>query len=133
MTLHLSQGHWQTMLAEVQGGWPEEACGLLAGQAGAVEAVLPATNALHSATRYRLAPEEQIRLLVQIEAAGQALVGIYHSHPNGPATPSPTDLEEADYPETVYLIWSPAGASWLCRGFYIQRGQAIEVRLEVDE
>jgi len=64
-------------------------------------------------------PQEQVRIFLSLEKLGWDLLAIYHSHPNGPDHPSPTDLAEAAYPETVYLIWFPREGEWACRGFFI--------------
>ena len=62
------------------------------------------TNVLHSAVRYRIDPAEQLAGLQPDRRSGLELVGIYHSHPNGPDGLA-TDIAEAYYPEAVYLIW----------------------------
>jgi proteasome lid subunit RPN8/RPN11 len=41
---------------------------------------------------------------------GEALYAIYHSHLQGPARPSPTDIEQAAYPEALHLIIALRGA-----------------------
>jgi proteasome lid subunit RPN8/RPN11 len=124
---------WQIMLSHVSEGAPEEACGLLGGKIcedryQAIEAI-PTVNILHSTERYQVAPQEQLQAFVHFEKQGLELVAIYHSHPRGPETPSPTDIAEAYYPETVYLIWSSQGNEWKCRGFLIQRGQVREIKI----
>ena len=64
---------------------------------------------------------------MEIDQNGWELVGIYHSHPNGPDKPSVTDIQEAYYPDVVYMILSPDGETWRCRGFRIQDGKFDEV------
>lgn len=112
---------------------PEEACGLLSGrnEAGVyrVTAVIPVANELRSPVRYRMEPQAQIDAFNQIDAQGLELVGIYHSHPAGPPNPSPTDIAEAYYPETVYLIWSALADGWGCRAFLIQDRQVTPVKI----
>lgn len=115
---------------------PEEACGLLAGKTlGQVEKVFPVANRLHSPSRFEMDPREQLRAFIDIEAAGLELCAIYHSHPLGPAAPSPTDLTEFAYPGVVYLIWAPEqpGPSpvWDARGFLLDDRVVIEIRLQV--
>jgi proteasome lid subunit RPN8/RPN11 len=112
---------------------PEEACGLLAGLGDEVQAVYPVTNALHSPVRFRMEPAEQLKAFLEIEERGLELVGIYHSHPNGPDMPSPTDVKEAYYPEVVYVIVIRDGGGWRCRGYHIHEGQFREVSLQVDD
>ena len=109
---------------------PLEACGLLAGKNGRVEEVLAVRNAAASPVRYRMEPRAQLRAFEQIDAAGQELLAVFHSHPKGPSVPSPTDIKEAAYP-VVQIIWSPVGRRWHARGFWIENGHAAEVPLDL--
>jgi [CysO sulfur-carrier protein]-S-L-cysteine hydrolase len=134
-TITISQAAMQRMRRDVVQRAPEEACGLLSGQIEAgiyrVAAIIPTTNELHSPVRYRIDPHEQIAAFNQIDAQGLELVGIYHSHPAGPAVPSPTDIAEAFYPQAVYLIWSASAGEWQCSASLIQDGQVIPVEISV--
>ena len=80
-----------------------------AGEEGpAVRAVrfYPGTNGAASATRYTMPPEEVLAAFEDMAARTWRLGAIVHSHPRGPATPSPTDLREAYYPEALMVIVS---------------------------
>ena len=66
----------------------------------------PGTNGAASATRYTMPPEEILAAFADMDAHRWRLGAIVHSHPRGPATPSPTDLREAFYPEAVMAIVS---------------------------
>lgn len=126
--IKISATHWKKMREHVASLAPEEACGLAAGLNGVVLEVYPITNLLHSPVRYRMEPQEQFKVLQEIDRLGWELLAIYHSHPEGPAFPSPTDIAEAYYPEAIYIIWSPDGGTWSGRGFKIdnhQLGQAV--------
>ncbi|MCI0521894.1 MAG: M67 family metallopeptidase [Chloroflexi bacterium] len=122
----------EQMRAEVERWKPEEACGLLAGRGGRVEAALPVENALHSATRYRMEPQQQLEAMTLLDERGWELCAIYHSHPNGPDAPSPTDIAEAYIPEAVYILWFRRGEGWAWRGFWIQEGQARPADVAVE-
>jgi proteasome lid subunit RPN8/RPN11 len=127
---------WQTMRDQVARWAPEEACGLLAGQTqGQVEKVFPVANRLHSPSRFEMDPHEQLRAFIDIETAGLELLAIYHSHPLGPAEPSPTDFAEFAYPGVVYLIWAPEQpyplSAWNARGFLLDDREVNEIRLQV--
>ena len=126
---------WQQMRLDVIHRAPEEACGLVAGDIRPdcyqARVVFPITNELHSPVRFRLAGLEHLEAFNQMDAQGQDLVGIYHSHPQGPDEPSPTDIAEAQYPESVYLIWSKTGGEWLCLGYRILDGQLHAVAIIV--
>ena len=110
---------------------PEEACGLLAGRDGVVTRAVPIENAAHSPVRYRMEPRAQVGELLSIEALGLDLLGIYHSHPNGPAVPSPTDQAEVYDPETLVLVWCSGSQGWSARAFALRGGSSTEVSLEI--
>lgn len=127
----LSTPHREHMYREVLLHAPEEACGIVAGTAGRSRMVFPIENVLHSPHRFRMHPQQQLRVFYRLEDAGWDLLGIYHSHPQGPATPSRTDLAEAAYPEAIHLIWSPTGGEWGCRAFLIDAQGWREVPIRV--
>ena len=117
----------ECLLAHAQAEAPNEACGLLVGRGSTVERVYPMENAEHSRIAYRLNPEEQYRVFMEMEEAGQEMVAIYHSHPRSPAYPSARDVQLAFYPEVVYVIVSltePGRPVW--RAFRIQEGEIAE-------
>ena len=129
--LWITPDQFHLMQADVDSRAPEEACGIVAGKAGRVLKVYPASNALHSPVRYQLEPKEQLKIFNEIDELGWDLLGIYHSHPNGPFHPSATDIQEAYYPETVYLIWAQSGEEWDYMGFHIRDGTFTEVPIYI--
>lgn len=118
------------MLSHVLGCLPEEACGLLGGWPDEAAKVIAVENELHSPVRFRMKPLEQLHALLEIEAGGMEVVGIYHSHPGGPPVPSPTDIAEFSYPGALTLIWAPAGEGWELRAYRIEGNQASPVEIE---
>jgi proteasome lid subunit RPN8/RPN11 len=121
------------MTAHAQACWPDEACGLLAGLDGVVRRVYVVENVLHSAWEYQMDPRAQVRVMLEIEAAGWELSGIFHSHPQGPPAPSATDVARSYYPDCVHVILAPEGGVWRGRGFLIVEGQVDEIALNVLE
>jgi proteasome lid subunit RPN8/RPN11 len=109
---------------------PLEACGLLAGLNRRVELRIGVSNADQSPVRFHMEPLQQWRAFQRIESSGLELLSIYHSHPNGPDRPSPTDIAEAMYP-VVQIIWYRNEGKWRARGFRIEAGEVREVALEV--
>lgn len=111
---------------------PQEACGLISGyriDGGltlVANRVYPTRNLNGSATSYRVSPEDQLRIMLDIENAGFELVGIYHSHPNGRAYPSITDVEQAFYPNVVYLIVGMKDGIEV-RGYHIENPCLAEI------
>jgi proteasome lid subunit RPN8/RPN11 len=127
--LILSRNHWQAMRRHVSRCLPLEACGLLAGKNGRVDSTLGISNEERSPVRFRMEPRAQWRAFQRFEAAGLDLVGIYHSHPNGPDHLSPTDIAEALYPVTQ-VIWFRVNGRWQSRAFKILGGEVTDVTLE---
>jgi proteasome lid subunit RPN8/RPN11 len=127
--IRLTNKHWKIMHDDVLRCLPEEACGLLGGTEGVVLSVFPATNILHSPFRFKIDPHEHLRIFLWLEENEQELIGIYHSHPYGPPTPSLTDLNEFAYPGVINIIWSPLGDDWQARAFCYDDGFIEEVYL----
>ena len=115
------------MRRDVNARLPFEACGLVGGKQQRVLDIFPIANALHSPVRFRMEPAEQVRVVLDLEGRGWDMLAIYHSHPNGPDHPSPTDLMEAAYPEAANLIWTFQTGEWLCRGFLISKNHFTEI------
>ena len=67
---------------------PNECCGLIGGVDGRAARIFRARNAEASPFRYVVDPRDQIRIMGEIEEAGEELVGIYHSHTRSAAYPS---------------------------------------------
>ncbi len=119
------------LLAEAQREPEIECCGLLAGHGGMISVLLPAKNALRSATQFEIAPAELFPLFRRMRAERLDHLGIYHSHPRGENFPSPRDIERAFYPSAAYFIVSPrADAPRPIRAFRIVDGQARELMVE---
>ena len=129
-SITLTKEQLQKMIAHIDSHAPLEACGLLAGRDSKVESVLEVTNQAQSPVRCVMDPIEQLHALEWIDANGLDLLGIFHSHPTGPETVSPTDIAQAAY-AVVYIILAPVGSSWQARGFWIEDGAYSEVALQV--
>jgi [CysO sulfur-carrier protein]-S-L-cysteine hydrolase len=108
---------------------PNECCGLLGGNGDFIATAYPLHNTAESPeSRYFAAPEDLFAAMRQIRAAGQDLLGIYHSHPRTSAYPSPTDVELAFYPEAIYFIISLANETVL-QAFKIIGSEIQEVEI----
>ena len=94
--------------------YPHESCGVLLGRrrggAGEVGEVLRCANARADASlgRYEIDPRELLAAQKRARARGDEIVGFYHSHPDHPARPSPTDLAEAHWLGCSYVVTAVA-------------------------
>src|SRR5262245_10964697 len=118
------------MIDHARATLPNEACGLLVGRNGQASRFVPTENTLRSETEYEIVPDFLDATFGFLSDAGEELVGIFHSHPQGPARPSNRDLERAYYPEVVHVIVSLADPESPQIGcFRIIDSQAYEVEL----
>ncbi len=95
------------MLAHARHARPDECCGLLVGEGRRVDIAVPLSNIdPKPRTGFRIDPAEHIavRRILRRVTPGRDIVGVYHSHPAGPARPSPRDIHESNYPEWLYAI-----------------------------
>jgi proteasome lid subunit RPN8/RPN11 len=107
-----------------------ECCGLLAGRDGVITDICPATNARRSATVYEIEPRELFDLFRILRAKGLTHLGQYHSHLTTENAPSPTDIEQAGYPDHPYFIVSLLpDAPKLVRAFSIRGGEVRELEI----
>src|SRR3954471_23971125 len=105
---------------------PNECCGLIGGSKGVAKTVYRARNAEASPLRYNLDPQDQFRIMTEMEERGEELSAIYHSHTASPAYPSQTDINLAAYPDALYLIVSLAAGEKELRGYRIEDGEVTE-------
>jgi proteasome lid subunit RPN8/RPN11 len=92
--------------------YPEEGCGFLLGTVteGGVNRVTATHRTANRepeaarARRYQITPADYRAADQAAREQGLDVVGFYHSHPDHPAEPSPTDLAEATFPGYTYVI-----------------------------
>lgn len=120
------------LIAHAREEAPNECCGLIGGNDGVAMTVYRARNAEASPLRYNLDPQDQFRIMTEMEERGEELAAIYHSHTASPAYPSQTDINLAAYPDALYLIVSLAEGERELRGYRIDDGEVTEVELEFD-
>ena len=109
--VHLTPEAMAIIVRLAQKEFPNEVCGFLIGDAGdlflperRITAVISAENTTVDRTNsYKIDPREWRKAEAHAQCQNQAILGIYHSHPNGSATPSKIDTESA-WPELIYLI-----------------------------
>jgi [CysO sulfur-carrier protein]-S-L-cysteine hydrolase len=132
--VRIAQALIDEIVAHAREDAPNECCGMVAGLDGRATRVHRARNAEESPLRYTIHPQDQIRIMIEIEERGEELAAIYHSHTKTPPEPSQTDVNLADnWPDPLYLICSledPASPS--VKGFEIRGGGVEEAELDVD-
>jgi proteasome lid subunit RPN8/RPN11 len=113
---------------------PNECCGLIGAENGELTTLYRAKNSQPSPFSYNLDPQDQFRIMREMEDRGEELAVIYHSHTKSEASPSQTDINLATYPDALYVIVSLKEGEATPRGFWIDRdaGSFEEEALVVD-
>ena len=84
---------------------PREACGLLFGEDDAITAMQVVDNVAEDPERrFEIDPRALFAALRAERAGGPRLIGYWHSHPGGDATPSITDAAMAAPDGKLWLI-----------------------------
>ena len=111
MTLRISSTLLERLIAEAQAS-SDEICGLLFGTMEEIQHTLPCSNvAPHPETGFELDPAELIAAHKAERAGGPKIIGCYHSHPTGTASPSPRDAAAAAEDGSIWLILAGTAAS----------------------
>lgn len=108
--LKLRKDLYEKMLKHCEDGLPNESCGLIAGTVDGdvktVEKVYLLTNIDASREHFSMDPKEQLAAVKDARAAGLAMLGNFHSHPESPSRPSEEDKRLAYDSTAEYLILS---------------------------
>ena len=131
--LQISVANQQKIIAHLGSTLPHEGCGFLSGVGARVVGVWPVENLAASPTHFRMEPAAQVAALLAIESAGETLLAIYHSHPQGPMQLSAQDVIEAYDPSLIQVLGVPNGDAWQLQAFEITDGKVTEVQLLDDD
>ena len=99
----------EKMKAHLAGSYPDEGCGILAGDdSGSIEEVFSTVNGSvteRSTGHYEIDPLTMFELETKAEEKGYSILGFYHSHPDCPPMMSSEDKEYM-IPNMLYVIAS---------------------------
>lgn len=107
MNVHIGRLAWDAVRAHCcEPPVDVEKCGIIAGAPGgpAMRPVRMANALATEAGRYAFDPAEQLAVWADLDDRGEDPIVVYHSHPFGPAYPSPGDIALALDPAPVHLI-----------------------------
>lgn len=103
-----------------------ECCGILRGEGDRVSALELAQNVAADPTRhFEIDPAALFSAAKDVRSGGIPVLGFFHSHPNGMAVPSPTDIAQAAPDKHIWLIiaagaitaWQPVVVGAQVTGF----------------
>ena len=131
------------IVAHARAEAPNEGCGIIVGDrpaadGGVARRWVALANEAHSPVRYTIDPDDLLRLTIETDDADEVFWAIVHSHVASPARPSPTDLRESHYPDSLYILVSlstpeaDAGGEPSVRAWRIVDGGVHEVAVSID-
>ncbi len=111
----LTAAQHQFLIAAACGASPHECCGLIIGhkekQDWFVDDLAASENLSPTPTRnFEVDMRLRLRLQKELRGTGRLIIGHYHSHPDGSATPSATDLKSAWEDDMVWIIMAVEAA-----------------------
>jgi [CysO sulfur-carrier protein]-S-L-cysteine hydrolase len=108
VVLSIRQAILDGIVAHARRDHPDEACGVVAGPAGADEPtrLIEMQNAARSMTFYEFDSMEYLKVWRELDDRDEEPVVIYHSHTATEAYPSRTDISFAGWPQAHYLLVS---------------------------
>ena len=97
----------QNLLHHAQLTPEQEVCGLISSQNNIPQHCYPIKNTADKPESFfNLDAQQQIQAMANMRDNNEQLFAIYHSHPTAPAIPSNEDIEQANYPDALYIIIS---------------------------
>src|SRR5215469_16715180 len=114
--LRIPRAIYNSIRAHGEETYPHECCGVLL--APPIQPAAPSIRVIASAVRagntrldsaynrYEIAPIELVKIEREARRQGLEIVGFYHSHPDHPSHWSATDLAEAHWIGSSYVITS---------------------------
>jgi proteasome lid subunit RPN8/RPN11 len=105
--ISIESAAWKTMVDHAESTFPKEGCGVMVGVEGVVRSAVPLPNVYEGAQEdfFVMDPKDLARVDEQARAAGESVIGVFHSHPNCDAYFSKRDLEHS-CPWFSYLVLS---------------------------
>lgn len=126
--LCLTRETYLRIVGQAYDGLPDEACGLLGGDAARDLASIfyPTDNIARSTRVYTVDPKQHLRADRDAEGRGLSIIGVFHSHTRTEAYPSPTDVAQAPDPTWHYVIVSLRNGAPSLRSYRIADGNISE-------
>lgn len=129
--LRIASHHLARIGEEARFALPRECCGLLLGRetidGWQVTELVTSPNVAPADRHDRFEIDPQILIAVQkrLRREGGAMIGVYHSHPNGRATPSDTDLAQAWQIGKIWVIAALSADTPLSLGAFLRTDTAF--------
>jgi proteasome lid subunit RPN8/RPN11 len=128
----LEKKYADEMIAHAHREVPNECCGIMAGVNNKVVKFYQTINTERNPARYRIDSQQMFAIYKEIRENGWEISGIYHSHVQTAAYPSPADTKSAVLSGPVYFIVSLQNPEQpVIKGFRILEGNITEIELRL--
>ncbi len=144
--LVLSGQQMACIASAAEAAWPAEGCGLLIGRGRRIVTltrVMAADNLLKAEGHDRFELDPAVRFAAERSVRGttERIIGHWHSHPDGSAKPSATDMAQAWEPDLIWLIVGivadlcgrPQAVQMLAHRLDREAGRMSPIRMETAE
>jgi desampylase len=133
LKLVMRHSHLEQIVGHARQGYPYEVCGLIGGRDGIAESVVPVPNAsLTPRVRFEMERQAMVDAIIGFQRAGREVIGIYHSHPDGRADLSESDIAQATWPDAVNLVLGLAEVQEIdLQAWAIHHGEVEPAELEI--
>src|SRR5208282_2307290 len=125
----IPQNIFDDMIAHCREGYPNEACGILAGRGREVSRLFRMRNVESSPVSYLMDSKEQFEVMKALRDDGLSIVALFHSHTSSAAYPSAKDVALAFYEDSAYVIVSLCGREPTVKAFFITNGVVEEIAI----
>jgi proteasome lid subunit RPN8/RPN11 len=104
--MQISQHLLDRIESHAVGAFPGESCGFLTGRAGddIILGAIPSPNLAGGRQEFLIDAALHLKLQRTLRQKGQAVIGIYHSHPSGDSEPSEKDRISLSGRNLVWMI-----------------------------
>ncbi|MBA4305629.1 MAG: hypothetical protein C0429_02725 [Sphingopyxis sp.] len=112
MPLRISRKHHDELLKLALAAGNQECCGLLLGRNDRLFDIVSCVNVADNPEQnFELDPVELLSRHKAVRRGGEPIIGYFHSHPNGLARPSETDVAQAVADGRYWLIIAADGVT----------------------
>ena len=133
--LRLRHSAYAAMIGHAYDGAPDEACGLLGGEADRIDVFVPTENEDASSRTFTIGKQGWDTADEVLGPRGLEVIGVMHSHTHTDAYPSPTDVDKAGNPLLAHWHWiivSLRDDAPVLRSYRIVDGAIQEERVRID-
>jgi proteasome lid subunit RPN8/RPN11 len=133
MRLTIQRNHIEEIIDQARRGYPYEICGLIGGRDGLAYTVVSIPNAsLAPREFFEMERQAMIDAIMVLQRNNMEVIAIFHSHPDGDERLSEHDIQQATWPDVIYIVVAVSAHGDVEFGVWeIRDGQAYAADVEV--